>query len=68
MSNIKLEQCVVVEKGRYEIDPETMVVIDLKARRCTQPLSPGAIEDVIARMTGMNELIFDRPYPPTEGN
>ena len=65
MSNIKLEECVVVEKGRYEIDTENMIIIDLKTRMCTQPLSKGAMEDIIAGITGVDELIFDQPYLPT---
>ena len=65
MSNIKLEECVVVEKGRYEINPKSMIVIDLKTGMSTLPLSKGAIEDVIAGITVVDELIFDQPYPPT---
>ena len=65
MSNIKLEEGMVVEKGRYEIDPEDMIVIDLKTAMCTQTLSQGAMEDVIAGISGVEELIFDQPYQPT---
>ena len=65
MSNIKLEECMVVEKGRYEINTKSMIVIDLKTGMSTQPLSKGAMEDVIAGITGVDELIFDQPYPPT---
>ena len=64
MSNIKLEECMVVEKGRYEINTEDMIVIDLKTKLCTKPLSKGAMEDVIAGITGVDELIFDQPYLP----
>ena len=65
MSNIKLEECMVVEKDRYEINPKSMIVIDKKTKLCTQPLSKGAIEDIIAGITGVDELIFDQPYLPT---
>ena len=65
MCNIKLEECMVVEKGRYEINTEDMIIIDLKMERCTQPLSKGAMEDVIAGITAVDELIFDQPYQLT---
>ena len=65
MCNIKLEECMVVEKGRYEINQKSMIVIDLKMGMCTKTLSKGAMEDVIAGITNVNELIFDQPYPST---
>ena len=64
MSNIKLEECMVVEKDRYEINPKSMMVIDLKTRMSTQTLSKGAMEDVIAGISVVDELIFDQPYQP----
>ncbi|MFC1783355.1 hypothetical protein ACFL02_07185 [Planctomycetota bacterium] len=65
MSNIKLEECMVVEKGRYEINTVDMIIINLKTAMCTQTLSKGVIEDIFAGITGIDEMIFDQPYPPT---